>query len=218
MINLIIKDILIQKRQLVFSLLYLGFMIIAFQSFGEIMFSAGIVAFIYMLSMTACASEDKVKSDIMLNSLPIKRVNIVLQKYISIYIYFIMGTISYIVFSKLLQFLQIPIKTYSLTLEVFLAGFMASSFMAGLYFPLYFKFGYMKMRIVNFILFFLIFFGISLLSKYIQGSTSLHFFYNINVLWGNNKMLFIAVAALIFVTLMAISLGLAVYFYKKREF
>ncbi len=218
MLNLIIKDILIQKRQLTFSLLYLGFAIIAFQSFGEVMFSAGIVAFIYMLSMTACANEDKVKSDIMLNSLPIKRVNIVLQKYISIYIYFIMGTIIYIVFSKLLQFLQIPIKTYSLALEVFLAGFMASSFMAGLYFPLYFKFGYMKMRIVNFVLFFLIFFGISLLSKYMQGSTSLQFFYNINVLWENNKMLFIAAAALIFVTLMAVSLGLAVYFYKKREF
>jgi len=218
MLNLIIKDILIQKRQLTFSLLYLGFAIIAFQSFGEVMFSAGIVVFIYMLSMTACANEDKVKSDIMLNSLPIKRVNIVLQKYISIYIYFIMGTIIYIVFSKLLQFLQIPIKTYSLALEVFLAGFMASSFMAGLYFPLYFKFGYMKMRIVNFVLFFLIFFGISLLSKYMQGSTSLQFFYNINVLWENNKMLFIAAAALIFVTLMAVSLGLAVYFYKKREF
>ncbi len=56
MLNLIIKDILIQKKQFIFAVLYLGFLIVAFQSFGASMFSAGIVAFIYMLNMTACAN------------------------------------------------------------------------------------------------------------------------------------------------------------------
>jgi ABC-2 type transport system permease protein len=218
MLNLIIKDILIQKKQFIFSLLYLGLVIIAFQSFGEVMFSAGIVAFIYMINMTACAHEYKVKSDIMLNSLPIKRVNIVLQKYISNYIYFFMGTITYITFLKLLQVIPIQIKTYPLTFEVFMAGFIASSFMAGLYFPLYFKFGYMKMRVVNFVLFFLVFFGISLLARYLQGALSSTLFNNINALLESNKIFFIMAIVLIFAALMFISLSLAVYFYKKREF
>ena len=218
MLNLIIKDILIQKKQFIFALLYFGFLIFAFQSFGQVMFSAGIVAFIFMLSMTSCAHEDKVKSDIMLNSLPIKKANIVLQKYISVYIYFIMGVITYIVFSKLIQILQIPVKTYSLTYEVFITGLIASSFMAGSYFPLYFKFGYMKMRIVNFVLFFLIFFGISLLSRYFQGGKDFRFLANLVKLWESNELLTIIVSGIIFIMLMLASFSLAVYFYKKREF
>ncbi len=154
----------------------------------------------------------------MLNSLPIKRIHIVLQKYISVYIYFVMGTISYIVFSNLLRIMPIPIKTYLPTFETFIAGFIASSIMAMLYFPLYFKFGYMKMRIVNFVLFFIAFFGISMLARYLHDPESYRFLSNITALWERNETLFIIAIALIFAVLLLISFGLAVYFYKKREF
>ena len=48
-------------------------MLVSFQGIGEIMFTVSVGAFTYSLAMTACAYEDINKSNIMLNSLPLKK-------------------------------------------------------------------------------------------------------------------------------------------------
>lgn len=84
MLNLVMKDIIVQKKSIAFAVLYIFFFIVAFQSVGEMTFTCAITAFSYILVMGGFAYDDKNKADIMLNSLPLKRYNIVLAKYISL--------------------------------------------------------------------------------------------------------------------------------------
>lgn len=219
MYNLIIKDILIQKKQVAFSIAYMAFILVAFQGMGEAMLPMGLVALTYMLSMTSCGYEEKNKSDIMLNSLPVKRANIIAAKYMSVFVYFAMGMLVYALFSKIIIMAQIPLKTYPITLEAFIGGFVAVSMMTGIWLPIYFKFGYMKLRVVNFVLFFLFFFGTSYLNKFFKENQNSQWVQNIiNFL---NSQGNITIALIIFamvIILLIISYGLSVRFYSKREF
>lgn len=219
MYNLIIKDILIQKKQVAFSIAYMAFILVAFQGMGEAMLPMGLVALTYMLSMTSCGYEEKNKSDIMLNSLPVKRANIIAAKYMSVFVYFAMGMLVYALFLKIIIMAQIPLKTYPITLEAFIGGFVAVSMMTGIWLPIYFKFGYMKLRVVNFVLFFLFFFGTSYLNKFFKENQNSQWVQNIiNFL---NSQGNITIALIIFamvIILLIISYGLSVRFYSKREF
>lgn len=219
MYNLIIKDILIQKKQVAFSIAYLAFILVAFQGMGEAMLPMGLVALTYMLSMTSCAYEDKNKSDIMLNSLPIKKANIVAAKYMSVFVYLAMGVIAYTLFTKIIIVAQIPLKTYPITLEAFIGGLVAVSLMVGIWLPIYFKFGYMKLRVVNFVLFFLFFFGTSFLTKYFQEQQSSQWVQNIiNLLNSQENITIALITAVIVIIFLIISYALSVRFYIKREF
>ena len=127
------------------------------------------VALTYQLIGNACAIDEKNKSDIMLNSLPLKKNIIVLSKYVSVFIYAIAGTILYCILALISNLLNLPITVAYLNLENFLGGIVALILMNGIFFPVYFKVGYTKGRILSFILFFTFFFGIMSLRQLIDG-------------------------------------------------
>jgi ABC-2 type transport system permease protein len=77
MLNLILKDLLIQKKTLGFLGLYIIIFSIAFQSVGSGAFTGIVIAVTYQLVVTASSLEEKAGSDIILNSLPISRGKIV---------------------------------------------------------------------------------------------------------------------------------------------
>ncbi|MEA4963723.1 ABC-2 transporter permease [Lutispora sp.] len=219
MYNLIVKDMLIQKKQMIFSLAYMAFVLVAFQGMGSSMFSAGLMAFTYMLAMTSCAYEDKNKSDVMLNSLPVKRSRIVAAKYLSVIVYLAMGTIIYMVSTSIIIMAQIPLKVYPLSLEIFIGVLISVGLMTGIWFPIFFKYGYMKLRVVNFVVFFLFFFGISFISDYLRK--------NQDAAWLQSMVNFFssrsdaAIAAIFIASIsifLLISFMLSVWFYKNREF
>ncbi|MGE4282479.1 MAG: ABC-2 transporter permease [Clostridia bacterium] len=219
MFNLILKDILIQKKQIVFAMLYIIFLVFAFQSMGPAMFPAGVVAMTYMLIITSCAYEDKNNSYMILNSLPIKRSQIVLARYISAVIFLTIAILAYAVISQVISISGIPLKTYPITLEYFLGALFSFSLMNAIYFPIFFKVGYMKARFVNFTLFFIFFFGINILVSFIV--------HNRDEAWVKALESFFAgksdqaVAALLMsaiAALLLISYGLSVKFYNDREF
>lgn len=219
MYNLIIKDILIQKKQVLFSIIYLAFILVAFQGMGEAMLPMGMIALTYMLSMTSCGYEEKNKSDIMLNSLPIKRTNIVAAKYMSVFVYFAMGMIVYALFTKIMIMIQVPLKPYPITLEAFIGGFVAVSFMTGIWLPIYFKFGYMKLRVLNFVLFFLFFFGTSYLTRFFKEKQNSQWVQNIiNFLDSQGDIIITLAIIAIVIIFLLISYGLSIKFYSKREF
>lgn len=219
MYNLIIKDILIQKKQVLFSIIYLAFILVAFQGMGEAMLPMGMIALTYMLSMTSCGYEEKNKSDIMLNSLPIKRTNIVAAKYMSVFVYFAMGMIAYALFTKIMIMIQVPLKPYPITLEAFIGGFVAVSFMTGIWLPIYFKFGYMKLRVLNFVLFFLFFFGTSYLTRFFKEKQNSQWVQNIiNFLDSQGDIIITLAIIAIVIIFLLISYGLSIKFYSKREF
>ncbi len=160
MFNLIKKDFLMQKKSLYFMIGYGIFVFFAFQdaSFAGFKYIMGGSAISYILIMTAIAHEEKNNSDIILNSLPLKRNTIVMAKYLTflgsvLITMVIMGVIGLIIYT-----IGFPPLDRLISLSDVLAVLLSVSFLSSIYYPLYIKFGGKYMRFFNIILFMLIFF------------------------------------------------------------
>ncbi|MCG9969458.1 ABC-2 transporter permease [Pelotomaculum terephthalicicum JT] len=87
MLNLILKDILIQKRTIIFALLYGVFIFFAFSKppFSQCIYSMGAMGISYILILTALQADFKNNTMVILNSLPVRRSEIVASKYLSMF-------------------------------------------------------------------------------------------------------------------------------------
>lgn len=212
MFTLIFKDLLIEKKIIALSTIYVFFMVFAYQGVQEGMFSAIVVALSYLLVQTACAYDEKNKTDIMLNSLPVKRFHIVLARYFSAFVALIIGTIEYSIIKIIIEALMIPINVYPISLSEFLGGFTALALLSSIYFPFYFKIGYIKAKMLNMILFLLVFFGIGGLSYILKAGYPIPFIESLTELQFS-----ILLSAAVFI-IMILSFLLSLHFYNKRDF
>ncbi|OPZ92130.1 MAG: hypothetical protein BWY74_01741 [Firmicutes bacterium ADurb.Bin419] len=219
MLNLIIKDILIQKKNFIFGLLYLGFFVFVFQSLGEAMFTGAIVAFVYLLTSGTFAYDDKNKADIMLNSLPIKRRDIVRAKYISLIVYMILGTIAFSAISFIFVILKLPLSIYPITIQAFLGALFAISLMNSIFFPLMFKLGYTRAKVANMLLFFAFFFGLPLVINNIISKENNILKSGIFDAINKQSDAVIGFAVLVIsIIILLLSYMLSIKLYKQREF
>lgn len=159
MFNLIVKDFLLQKKLIYFALGYGSFLFFAFRQpiLNHMIYSVGSIAIAYILFMSVIASEDKNNSNIILNSLPIKKSWIVYSKYIvllsSIFLsLLIMGTLGAIF--KVIAFFQVQryIGIYDLVVT-----FITVSLLGSLYYPLYLKLGPKYIKFLNMVMFIALF-------------------------------------------------------------
>lgn len=219
MFKLILKDIIVQKKVYITAMLYLVFSIFAFQSVKEMMYSVAIVAFVYLLVSGAFAYDDKSKSDIMLNSLPIKRSQLVMAKYVSILIYTIMGTIAFSIISYSIRILDIPLKTYPITVEGIIGAFFSISLINSIQFPLMFKLGYTKSRFANIMLFLIFFFGATMLINNISINMNNSFFSKALDIIKNQSDAMIGFSIVgLSIVMLFVSYMISVKLYKQREF
>ncbi|MFT5873287.1 MAG: ABC-2 type transport system permease protein [Clostridium sp.] len=161
MLNLIMKDIVIQKKNLLFAFAYTIFLSIVFSSLkpsGLGLYVMGPIVTVYMLISYAVNYDDKNKSEIVFNSLPIRRDEIVISKYISTFVFLIIG-ISY---SILIGFIEkitgAPLINRPVSLLDIGLVLPSVCIVASIFFPVYFKFGAIKMRIFTNIMLVLIVF------------------------------------------------------------
>lgn len=224
MINLILKDIMVLKKTLLFCAIYPAIFIFAFQSTGSAMLPASIAAVTYILVLTASAYDDKNKSDILLNSLPIGRNQVVLSRYLSIYVFSAIGIIYYMVFYILINISGLPLKVYPITSEGIIAALFSVTLLNSIYFPILFKMGYIKSKMVNFILFFSLFFGVSAVSGLLEnkpgnGTAKSKFLESITRFFNSLSNVQITIGIIIIMFIMfLISYMLSKKFYKNREF
>lgn len=219
MFNLVIKDILVQKKSILFALGYCFFLVFAFQSLEQAGPIAANIAVVYILLINSFGYEDKNKSDIMLNSLPISRRDIVLAKYLSIFVYMGLAILAYMGSSLLVKALRIPIDVVLLSLEGVTTAFLIVALMSSIYIPIIFKFGYIRAKLFNLVMFLLFFFVPTIIvnlynnPKYHQYFVS--FFQGLSS-WKNWQIasLLIALSLLI----LSISYLISINIYKKREF
>ena len=146
MLHLIIKDILIQKRTFLYALLYT---IVASTGFFTMINSSIILyvlspmAIIYMLITYAASYDDKNKSEFILNSLPLKRNQIVISKYISAFVFAAIG----IIYSLTIGFIG-SATGILLSMSISLSGIVSvlafTCIFSSIYFPICFKFGGVK--------------------------------------------------------------------------
>lgn len=167
MFNLVLKDFLIQKKGLIFSLIYCIVFTIMFQaqSNASLVFVAVPSVVAFLLIQYACAYDDKNKSYVMLNSLPISRKDIVISKYISMLIFILVGIAMTIVLTTLLQLMGLNKIGRGIRVEEIIGCFSSIIILSSIYFPMYFKLGYLKAKYVNTALVLIAFFFPALIIK-----------------------------------------------------
>lgn len=162
MFNLVLKDILIQKKNLILSCLVgLVFALINAKvnsNSSTIIFIMIPIFISYSLLMGACGYDDKNKCDIMLNSLPISRVNLVISKYLSTFVFILIGLFVSFLITTILRFSSFYHLNRLMKIEDIMGAVISIILLSSFYFPIYFKFGYHKSRYINMILFFSAFF------------------------------------------------------------
>lgn len=217
MYHLIKKDLLVQKRALLLALCLLVWFSLTFSGMGIAGLSLSVLAVTYFLTFGASASDEKNRSDRLLISLPVRKSLIVAAKYVSVYV-IVALTLFFVYFIHLvIKFLQLPVDVFPFTLEGAAGSVAASTLYCALSFPLIFKYGYMKSRMVNFILFFLTIGGSSFFLDWFQENAGLiqkiKEFFAERSDW-ETAALFVTPALVIYILSYCLSLS----FYRKREF
>lgn len=153
MLNLVWKDFLILKRYLWLAPLYGFFAFFIFRTMPDAALSAGTVMVTYLLMIQAITQDDKNQSEIMLNSLPLRRKDIVLAKYLSVFLYAALVILFFLLTQGVVTVIRIPIAISQISLGGISGALVAVVVFISIYFPIYFKFGYLRSRIVGTILF-----------------------------------------------------------------
>lgn len=219
MYQLIKKDLLMQKKALMFALLYLIFFTFAIAKNEPIGLTIGIMVVTYMLALGSASLEEKNDSDIMLLSLPIKKKSIVLSKYLSVYIIATgVFLFNYLIYLGVHTF-SIPLEMFPITYVGFAGAIIAVTIFSSISFPLIFKLGYAKSRIINLILFF----GLVFLSAPVTEAINKN--ENLAVKQWLQKLVYESsniektlVIVLPLLVILMISYKLSLTFYTKREF
>lgn len=217
MFHLIKKDILIQKKSFALSLLLMLFFSFTLSSLGPTGITIGIIAIAYQLGLGASALEDKNNSDIILISLPIKKKTIVLSKYLSIFVYLLYAVLGFTCIYLAAELFAIP---YEIPLTI--AGVVSAIASGIIYFsisyPLIFRFGYLKSKMPNLILFFvLVFGGTAAAVNLIQNEQSALGQKLAAILHGTDAM-FTVILLIVLAIIWAVSYLISLHFYTNREF
>ncbi len=218
MLNLLKKDLMLLKRNFWIMILY-SFMIFFIFSRtdmnAQMIYVMGITMISYLLVMYSTAYDNMNNSDTLLNSLPLKRRDIVAERYMSLFVFIalssalmalsglVIGYAGFLPGMRPISLFDFVIATWSICLVVFL------------YLPVYFKVGYLKAKLVNFAIFFAVFMIPTMIGKLFARGESPLWIRNLNSATKLQTSLFMAVFIAIF--------GMASYlfslsFYKKREF
>lgn len=217
--NLILKDLILTKKTLGAALFYGIFTIIALQSFPGGQFVATAVGIGYMLMMNATAYDDKNHFEMILNSLPIARSQIVFAKYLSIFVYVGLAFVSYLMAFFIIRIFHLPLSVLPITPVSLICALLTLSLMAGLYFPLYFKMGYLKSNVLKTVIFTVFFFGpllgFTVLQSNPENGWLRSLLVSIRSLSSAQQSLILCVLTFLFLSL---SLGLSLRFYQQREF
>ncbi|MED1741212.1 ABC-2 transporter permease [Bacillus swezeyi] len=218
MYHLIKKDILMQKRAIKLSLLLMIFFTFTFSQLELVGYTVAVLAVTYQLALGASSLEDKNNSDKILISLPIKRNIIVLSKYVSIYVYTAYAILVYFLINMIGNFLHLPLD-FPLTFAGAMGAVVAVTLFSSVSFPLIFKYGYLKSKMANLIIFFTFIFGGSAVFKFLDQDENVALNQKLIAFLGkmSNMGSFILLIAGLLIIIIC-SYGISLSFYKKREF
>jgi len=168
MLNLILKDILVQKRILIFGLLYGVFIFFALSQppFSQVIYSMGATAISYIFILTALQADFKNNSIIILNSLPVKRSEIVASKYLFLFAVIALSFLILAVAGLLINVSPLPFRVKYPELSDLIITFLSVGILLSVYIPVYFKTGGRWIQIVNVLFFLFIFFAPSTVFSY----------------------------------------------------
>lgn len=153
MFNLVIKDVKVQKKDkslFLFILLNISNVFIFQKNYGISLFICFIS--IYLLTVYANAYDFKYNSELMINSMPVNRKIVVSAKYLSVFLFFICASIITIILCSILHIVLPGLVKNMINADAVIIEFFIISIYYSIFFPVYYKFGYMKSRWANFII------------------------------------------------------------------
>ncbi len=230
MFQLIFKDLKVQKREkTIFIVLFLSLCIAGILPNNPGLASAQLLLGVYLMIVYANAFDYKYNAEIMINSLPLGRNQIVKAKYLSSLIFGLAMMAVALPISFLISYTGFP-GTDGMNSTLAVRFVMISLFFISLYlsifFPVYFKFGYLKSRWAN-VLSFLVIFGLvgfvggqgEYIPQYGEMVTRESFRQQfLGILAGNESLtVYLTMLALGFLILY-LSLRFSISIYKKKEF
>ncbi|WP_163192824.1 ABC-2 transporter permease [Clostridium thermarum] len=218
MFSLIIKDLLLLKKMVVFVAVYMLVLFFAFKDMPQAALYTGIVGSTYVLVATSLAYDDKNNSDIVLNSLPLSRSEIVLAKYLQIFLYALVGSSIFTIIVSILKLLNIDTGGIKIGFDTIATAIFSVVLMNSIYFPFFYKLGYIKSKYVNFVLFFTFFFLMQKLVKNIVSTENPSLLKAIDLFRGLSVNLLALLTLGGAVVIAVISYSLSLKFYRAREF
>ena len=180
---------------------------------------AATIAVVYLLIQYSFAYDDKNKSEIMLNSLPISRKDIVLAKYLSVLLYIGLATVAYMFATLVIKMINIPLNVQFLSLQTISISFFIVSLMASFYLPVVLKYGYLKSKMFNIVMFLLFFFipmGIISLNQKPGFSLSVNMSLKDAISWSNWQITLLVIGFSLL--MMCVSCFISINIYNNREF
>ncbi|MBU5485646.1 ABC-2 transporter permease [Clostridium sp. MSJ-11] len=219
MLNLIIKDILLQRKISFVTIPYSLIMIIVgiFAGTSNILplYTLGIIITVYLSVQYIVGYEEKNKSSLVIVSLPINRDDIVISKYLSSLLIMIINISIFLIPFFLLNvfFTAQPVEFIDYAIMLICISIILLTY--SVYFPLYFKFGYAVVRIFPF---FVYIGGLMLpgfLQKLIEKNNPI--MKNILNIMASNPAKFLTIFLLFSLTTLLISLLLSLSVYKNRD-
>lgn len=226
MINLIIKDLKLQKKICIIGIAFYMFMIFLLgsanksipETFSPFVFN---IWYTFMIVYMVCLSvlysdgyDEKNKSHIILNSLPLNRSTLVISKYISLLIYPIIYLAAILTFSNILGFLLpnlVPLNIIGILLPIIFIGLAFS-----IYYPLYFRIGRKMLEIYRLFIWSLLMILPTIFNKMIKKIPLSLVKDILNNITSNYKF-YLALLFVITICLVILSCMLSVKLYKNRD-
>lgn len=168
MFNLVKKDLKLATKINIFAVFYALFisaMGMSLSNFPPVnaMYILGIIMLVFISVIYSNGYDDKNKSEVVLNSLPIDRVDIVRGKYVTLIIFILISCVFTLLFTNAIKTLGLkpdgrPADIWDIVTAISLLLVFYS-----VYYPMYFKLG--DLRMFNSILWMLVFIGPTILAK-----------------------------------------------------
>ncbi len=219
MFNLIKKDFILSRKINIFVVVYALFI----AAMGLVMPDPLVSTFLYVLGMLTLifitviytnGYDDKYKSEIVLNSLPIERENIVRAKYMTLILFIIMSCSAVLIFTNII--LKLGVVNTGKAASIWNAIFVTniSLIFYSIYYPIYFKVGE-GLRSFNTILWILMVIGPSVLSKLMKGLNTIGYLEKIIAIDINRINIYVLIPSLF---MFYMSMKISEKIYRTREF
>lgn len=143
MFYLIIKDMVTQKKNFLYTLFYTMFAATNFFTMSDSAITLYTISPMVLISIFityAATRDDKNKSEIVLNSLPLNRAQIVMSKYISAFLFATIGIIYSVSVGFIAKTMGL-LNTGSISLFNIVSVLAFACIFSSIYLPMYFKFG-----------------------------------------------------------------------------
>ncbi|HHV25567.1 MAG TPA: ABC-2 transporter permease [Tissierellia bacterium] len=168
MFNLVKKDLKLATKVNIFAVFYALFISAMGMSLPDFppanaMYILGIIMIVFITVIYSNGYDDKNKSEVFLNSLPIDKVDIVIGKYVTLIIFILISCIFTFLFTNTIKVLGLTSDGRPVGIWDIVVAMSVLLVFYSIYYPFYFKLG--DLRMFNSILFMFIFIGPTILGK-----------------------------------------------------